>query len=230
MRPHPRQAGDPARGGADENPCRGRGARRRGHPDHGAHRCARAPHGFDEALARCKDLRGRRRRHHFPRGAGDRGRDAALLPAGDQALHGQHGAGARRRSCRSAKLQELGYKLAPLSGDAAGSAIAAMQGTLCGAAPGSKSPQPPAISFTDLQGVVRFPDCWSRGDEVSGEGVAAVRTSNLALTIVEADRVSANLKTGGFRGDPPMSCLFASAFVGTADMAGPAAGLVPVGK
>jgi hypothetical protein len=42
------------------------------------------------------------------------------------------------------------------------SAITAMQGTLAALQPGSKAAQPPAISFTDLQGVVGFPDYWSK--------------------------------------------------------------------
>ena len=42
------------------------------------------------------------------------------------------------------------------------SAITAMQSTLAALQPGSQSPQPPAISFTDLQSVVGFPDYWSR--------------------------------------------------------------------
>jgi hypothetical protein len=37
-----------------------------------------------------------------------------------------------------------------------------MQATLAALRPGSKTPQPPAISFYDLQGVVGFPDYWSR--------------------------------------------------------------------
>ena len=67
---------------------------------------ARAVHGFDEALARCKRFRGRGRRHHLLRSAGDRRRDAALLRGDEEALHGQHGAGrqdagpAARRNCR----------------------------------------------------------------------------------------------------------------------------------
>jgi hypothetical protein len=37
-----------------------------------------------------------------------------------------------------------------------------MQATLDALKPGSKSPQPPAISFTDLQKVVGFPEYWER--------------------------------------------------------------------
>jgi hypothetical protein len=42
------------------------------------------------------------------------------------------------------------------------SAVAAMQATLAALRPGSKTPQPRSISFSDLQGVVGFPDYWSR--------------------------------------------------------------------
>jgi hypothetical protein len=42
------------------------------------------------------------------------------------------------------------------------SAITAMQGTLAALRPESNLPQPPAVSFIDLQGVVGFPDYWSK--------------------------------------------------------------------
>jgi hypothetical protein len=42
------------------------------------------------------------------------------------------------------------------------SSITAMQATLEALKPGSKAAQPAAISFTDLQGVVGFPDYWSK--------------------------------------------------------------------
>ena len=61
-----------------------------------------------------------------------------------------------------AKLQEVGYKLALYPVMLLSSAITAMQSTLAALRPDSKTPQPPAISFTDLQGVVGFPDYWSR--------------------------------------------------------------------
>jgi 2-methylisocitrate lyase-like PEP mutase family enzyme len=61
-----------------------------------------------------------------------------------------------------AKLQEAGYKLALYPVMLLSSAIAAMQATLTALRPNSKTPQPPAISFSDLQGVVGFPDYWSR--------------------------------------------------------------------
>src|SRR3954470_1129573 len=62
----------------------------------------------------------------------------------------------------SAKLQEIGYKLALYPVMLLSSAISAMQSTLAALRPDSKMAQPPAISFTDLQSVVGFPEYWSR--------------------------------------------------------------------
>jgi 2-methylisocitrate lyase-like PEP mutase family enzyme len=61
-----------------------------------------------------------------------------------------------------AKLQEIGYKLALYPVMLLSSSITAMQATLEALKPGSKAAQPAAISFTDLQGVVGFPDYWSK--------------------------------------------------------------------
>ena len=60
------------------------------------------------------------------------------------------------------QLQKLGYKLVLYPVMLLSSSIAAMQATLEGLRPGSKTPQPPTISFTDLQSVVGFPDYWNR--------------------------------------------------------------------
>ena len=61
-----------------------------------------------------------------------------------------------------AKLQEVGYKLALYPVMLLSSAVSAMQNTLAALRPESNLPQPPAISFTDLQSVVGFPDYWSK--------------------------------------------------------------------
>ena len=60
-----------------------------------------------------------------------------------------------------AKLQEVGYRLALYPVMLLSSSITAMQATLDALKPGSKSAPPPAISFTDLQSVVGFPEYWS---------------------------------------------------------------------
>jgi 2-methylisocitrate lyase-like PEP mutase family enzyme len=60
------------------------------------------------------------------------------------------------------QLHKVGYKLALYPVMLLSSSIAAMQATLEGLWPGSKTPQPPTMSFTDLQSVMGFPDYWSR--------------------------------------------------------------------
>jgi len=123
---------------------------------------ARAVHGFDEALARCKDFEAE-------------GADIIFLEAPENEDEMRRFCGAMQKPCMAnmvpggktpilppAKLQDVGYKLALYPVMLLSSAIAAMQSTLAALRPDSKIPQPPAISFTDLQGVVGFPDYWSR--------------------------------------------------------------------
>ncbi|MGB9317850.1 MAG: carboxyvinyl-carboxyphosphonate phosphorylmutase, partial [Pseudolabrys sp.] len=61
-----------------------------------------------------------------------------------------------------AKLREIGYKLALYPLMLLSSAVAAMQATLAALHPGATTPQPPSVSFADLQRVVGFPEYWSR--------------------------------------------------------------------
>ena len=123
---------------------------------------ARAVHGFDEALARCQDFEAE-------------GADIIFLEAPESADEMQHFCGAMNKPCMANmvpggktpvlapdQLHKLGYKLALYPVMLLSSSIAAMQATLKGLWPGSKTPQPPAIPFADLQGVVGFPDYWSR--------------------------------------------------------------------
>jgi 2-methylisocitrate lyase-like PEP mutase family enzyme len=123
---------------------------------------ARAVHGFDEALARCKDFEAE-------------GADIIFLEAPETEDE-------MRRFCRTMtkpcmanmvpggktpvlslhKLQQVGYKLALYPVMLLSSAIAAMQATLAALRPESNLPQPPAISFAELQSVVGFPSYWER--------------------------------------------------------------------
>ncbi|MCX7314159.1 MAG: isocitrate lyase/PEP mutase family protein [Hyphomicrobiales bacterium] len=123
---------------------------------------ARAVHGFDEALARCKDFE-------------DEGADIIFLEAPETEDEMARFCAAIKKPCMAnmvpaggktpvlppAKLQEIGYKLALYPVMLLSSSIAAMQGTLASLKPGSQSPPPPAISFTDLQTVVGFPNYWA---------------------------------------------------------------------
>jgi 2-methylisocitrate lyase-like PEP mutase family enzyme len=123
---------------------------------------ARAVHGFDEALARCRDFEAE-------------GADIIFLEAPETEDEMRQFCEAMKKPCMAnmvpggktpvltaAKLQEIGYKLALYPVMLLSSSIAAMQATLEGLQPGSKTPPPPSISFTDLQRVVGFPDYWSR--------------------------------------------------------------------
>jgi len=123
---------------------------------------ARAVHGFDEALARCQDFEAE-------------GADIIFLEAPESADEMQRFCGAMNKPCMANmvpggktpvlapdQLHKLGYKLALYPVMLLSSAIAAMQATLTALQPGSKAPAPPSVSFVDLQGIVGFPDYWSR--------------------------------------------------------------------
>jgi 2-methylisocitrate lyase-like PEP mutase family enzyme len=123
---------------------------------------ARAVHGFDEALARCQDFEAE-------------GADIIFLEAPESENEMRRFCGTMTKPCMANmvpggktpllatdQLQELGYKLALYPVLLLSSSIAAMQAMLEGLRPGSKTPQPPTISFADLQDVVGFPDYWSR--------------------------------------------------------------------
>ena len=123
---------------------------------------ARAVHGFDEALARCRDFEAE-------------GADIIFLEAPETEDEMRSFCSAMRKPCMAnlvpggktpilppARLQEIGYKLGLYPVMLLSSAVAAMQATLAALRPGSTTPHPPSISFTELQGVVGFPDYWHR--------------------------------------------------------------------
>ncbi len=122
---------------------------------------ARAVHGFDEALARCRDFEAE-------------GADIIFLEAPETEDEMRRFCAAMTKPCMAnmvpggktpvlppPQLQEVGYKLALYPVMLMSSAISAMQGTLAALKPGSKAAPPAAVSFTDLQGIVGFPDYWS---------------------------------------------------------------------
>src|SRR5215510_5476791 len=123
---------------------------------------ARAVHGFDEALNRCRDFE-------------VEGADIIFFEAPETEDEMRRYCAAMKKPCMAnmvpggktpvlppAKLQEIGYKLALYPVMLLSTAITAMQATLEALKPDSNAAPPPAISFTDLQGVVGFPDYWSR--------------------------------------------------------------------
>jgi 2-methylisocitrate lyase-like PEP mutase family enzyme len=123
---------------------------------------ARAVHGFDEALARCRDFEAE-------------GADIIFLEAPESEAEMQRFCAAMTKPCMAnmvpggktpvltaERLQAIGYKLALYPVMLMSAAIAAMQATLAGLRPGATAPLPPSISFTDLQTLVGFPDYWDR--------------------------------------------------------------------
>jgi 2-methylisocitrate lyase-like PEP mutase family enzyme len=122
---------------------------------------ARATHGFDEALRRCKDFEAE-------------GADIIFMEAPESEDEMRRYCSAMKKPCMAnmvpggkspilppAKLQEVGYKLALYPVMLLSSAITAIQATLAALQPGATTLPPPAISFSDLQSVVGFPDYWS---------------------------------------------------------------------
>jgi 2-methylisocitrate lyase-like PEP mutase family enzyme len=123
---------------------------------------ARAVHGFDEALTRCKDFEAE-------------GADIIFLEAPETEDEMRRFCGAMQKPCMANlvpggktpilppdRLQEIGYKLALYPVMLLSSAIAAMQATLKALRPGAGEPMPPSISFSELQGVVGFPAYWEQ--------------------------------------------------------------------
>ena len=121
---------------------------------------ARAVHGFEEALARCKDFEAE-------------GADIIFLEAPQSEDEMRRFCSAMTRPCMAnmvpggktpvlspQSLHEMGYKLAVYPVMLLSSAIAAMQATLTALRPESNVPQPAAVSFSELQAVVGFPDYW----------------------------------------------------------------------
>lgn len=123
---------------------------------------ARAVHGFDEALDRCRDFEAE-------------GADIIFLEAPENELEMRRFCQAVRKPCMAnmvpggktpilppEELQGIGYKLALYPVVLMSSAIAAMQAALVALHPGSKMACPPSVSFAELQQVVGFPDYWER--------------------------------------------------------------------
>jgi 2-methylisocitrate lyase-like PEP mutase family enzyme len=121
---------------------------------------ARAVHGFDEALARCKDFEAE-------------GADIIFFEAPQSEDEMRRFCSAMKRPCMAnmvpggktpvlppQTLHGMGYKLAVYPVMLLSSAIAAMQATLTALRPESSVSQPAAVSFSELQAIVGFPDYW----------------------------------------------------------------------
>ena len=123
---------------------------------------ARAVHGFDEALARCRDFEAE-------------GADIIFLEAPENEAEMTRFCEAMQKPCMAnmvpggktpvlppKALQQIGYKLALYPVALLTSAIAAMKTTLAALRPESGNSLPPSISFAELQKVVGFPEYWTQ--------------------------------------------------------------------
>ena len=123
---------------------------------------ARAVHGFDEALDRCRDFE-------------TEGADIIFLEAPENELEMRRFCEAMRKPCMAnmvpggktpilppKELQGIGYKLALYPVVLMSAAIAAMQAALVALRPESKKVFPPSVLFAELQQVVGFPEYWER--------------------------------------------------------------------
>lgn len=124
---------------------------------------ARAVHGFDEALNRCRDFE-------------TEGADIIFLEAPETEDEMRRFCGAMTKPCMAnmvpggktpilppKALQDVGYKLGLYPVALMTSAIAAMQATLAALRqPNAGNNLPPSIPFLELQKIVGFPDYWDR--------------------------------------------------------------------
>jgi 2-methylisocitrate lyase-like PEP mutase family enzyme len=123
---------------------------------------ARATHGFDEALARCRDFAAE-------------GADMIFLEAPETVDEMRRFCAAVRKPCMAnmviggktpvlppAALQEVGFKLAAYPLVVLSAAVSAMQQAIAALQPNANAPQPPQVSFEELKKVVGFPDYYAR--------------------------------------------------------------------
>jgi 2-methylisocitrate lyase-like PEP mutase family enzyme len=130
---------------------------------------ARAVHGFDAALERCRDFEGAGADIIFLEAPETEDEMLKFCQAMSKPCMANMVPGGKTPVLPPAKLQEIGYKLALYPVMLLSAAVAAMQATLIALKPGSTTQQPPSISFTELQHVVGFPDYWKSEEHYKAE-------------------------------------------------------------
>jgi 2-methylisocitrate lyase-like PEP mutase family enzyme len=123
---------------------------------------ARAVHGFEEALARCRDFETEGADIIFLEAPESEAEMKAFCAAMTNPCMANMVPGGKTPILPAEQLQEIGYKLAVYPVMLLSASITAMQGVLAALRPGASTPLPSSISFSDLQAVVGFPDYWAR--------------------------------------------------------------------
>lgn len=121
---------------------------------------ARAVHGFEEALARCRDFEAE-------------GADIIFLEAPESEDEMRRFCAAMKRPCLAnmvpggktpilpaAELERIGYRLAVYPVMLLSAAISAMQASLIALSAGPGAQLPPMVTFAELQKIVGFPAYW----------------------------------------------------------------------
>lgn len=124
---------------------------------------ARAVHGFDEALDRCRDFEAEGADIIFLEAPESEDEMRQFCKAMTKPCMANMVAGGKTPLLPPAGLQDTGYKLALYPVALMTSAIAAMQSTLAALRqPDAGKNLPPGVSFIELQNIVGFPDYWER--------------------------------------------------------------------
>jgi 2-methylisocitrate lyase-like PEP mutase family enzyme len=123
---------------------------------------ARAVHGPEEALARCRDFEAEGADIIFFEAPESEGEMRSLCAAIGKPCLANMVPGGKTPVLPAAELARIGYKLAVYPVMLLSSAITAMQATLKALQPGAALASPPAVSFTQLQELVGFPAYWER--------------------------------------------------------------------
>jgi 2-methylisocitrate lyase-like PEP mutase family enzyme len=123
---------------------------------------ARAIHGFDEAIARCRDFEAEGADIIFLEAPENRAEMTRFCEAMQKPCMANMVPGGKTPVLAPKELQQIGYKLALYPVALLTSAMAAMQAALTALRTGSGNNLPPSISFAELQKVVGFPDYWTQ--------------------------------------------------------------------
>jgi 2-methylisocitrate lyase-like PEP mutase family enzyme len=130
---------------------------------------ARAVAGFEEALARCRDFAAQGADIIFLEAPENEAEMRAFCSAISKPCMANMVIGGKTPELPPAQLQALGYKIAAYPLVLVSAAIAAMQQALKALAPNSNTPQPPTITFPELQRVVGFPEYWAAEEKYKAE-------------------------------------------------------------
>lgn len=123
---------------------------------------ARAVHGFDEALNRCRDFDAEGADIIFLEAPENESEMRAFCEAIRKPSMANMVPGGKTPILLPHQLQDIGYKLALYPVMLMTSAIAAMQAALAAMRSSAPGDFPPSITFAELQQIVGFPDYWER--------------------------------------------------------------------